>query len=404
MIPPGEAWRRIEPHARPLHAESCPRTSAAGRVLAADVEALADVPGADVSAMDGYAIAGDLPAGAALPVAGTIAAGAAPGARLDAGAALRIMTGAPLPDGADRVIPVEDTDRGPERVTMIAAAPPVGTHVRRRGEVVRRGAPLLPRGTLLTPGALALLATHGYHELPVVAAPRVAILTTGDEVVSPDATPLPGQLRDSHTDFLTAACASVGAKPHSLGIAPDRADVLRRKLAEGLTWDVVIVSGGVSMGEFDLVEGVLAELGCEPLYDALAIQPGKPMVAAVHPGGLLFALPGNPASAMVCFWLLVRPALRRLYGLPDGFWREALRATLSAPLPAARDRDRFLPARVRFGGAEPRVEPLLPVGSHDLAAYARGTALVRAEAGSPERRAGEPCEILPLANWANPED
>ncbi|HEX2465633.1 MAG TPA: gephyrin-like molybdotransferase Glp [Thermoanaerobaculia bacterium] len=398
MLPPGEAWHRIEPYARPLSAESMPRRSAAGRVLAEDLLASVDVPGGDVSAMDGYALAGDVAAGAALPVVGTIAAGAAPGARLASGAALRIMTGAPIPDGADRVVPIEDTDRGKERVTVRVALD-AGAHVRRRGEVVEKGAPLLPAGTLLTPGALALIATHGYDRLPVVRAPRVAILTTGDEVVPPDATPQPGQLRDSHTDFLLAACASAGAVAHSLGIAPDRVEVLREKLREGLRDDVLIVSGGVSMGEFDLVEPVLAELGAEPLFDAVAIQPGKPMVAAVHPGGLLFALPGNPASAMVCFWLLVRPALRRLLGQADAFWREALEGRLSAPLPAARDRDRILPARVRFEEGHLLVEPLVPVGSHDLAAYAQGTALVRAPAGSPARAAGEPCTVLPLANW-----
>jgi molybdenum cofactor synthesis domain-containing protein len=400
VIPPAEAWSRIEPHTRPLAATDCPRVAAAGSVLARDLPALADVPGGDVSAMDGYALAGDGTAGATLPVTGTIAAGVAPGARISAGGAMRIMTGAPIPAGADRVIPVEDTDRGVERVTLRASVP-AGAHIRRQGEVVRRGAPLLPAGTLLTPGALALLATHGYDELPVHAAPRVGILTTGDEVVPPHVTPLPGQLRDSHTDFLLAASTASGARAHALGIAPDRADVLRARLAEGLAnYDVVIVSGGVSMGEFDLVEGVLAELGCEPLFDALAIQPGKPMVAAFHSEGLLFALPGNPASAMVCFWLLVRPALRRLAGLDDFFWREALRAKLTAALPAARDRDRFLPARVRFADGEALVEPLVPLGSHDLAAYARGTALVRAPAGSPERGAGESCEILPLVSWA----
>jgi molybdopterin molybdotransferase len=310
------------------------------------------------------------------------------------------MTGAPVPTGADRVVPVEDTDGGDERVTVRVAVPQ-GVHIRRQGEVVRHGDPLLDAGTLLTPGTLALIATHGYGELQVVGTPRVAILTTGDEVVPPEATPRPGQLRDSHTDFLTAACASVGARPHSLGIAPDRPEVLRAKLREGLESDVLIVSGGVSMGEFDLVEPVIAELGCTTLFDAVAIQPGKPMVAAVHPGGLLFALPGNPASAMVCFWLLVRPALRRLCGLPDGFWRDALEGTLTAPLPATRDRDRVLPARIRFADGRLMVEPVLPLGSHDLAAYARGTALVRAPAGSPARQAGDACTILPLANWAN---
>jgi len=400
MLPPDQAWLRIEPHARPLASERRARREAAGRVLAEDLTALADVPGGDVSAMDGYALAGDLEAGATLPVAGTLAAGSPPGARLAAGTALRIMTGAPVPDGADRVVPIEDTDRGTARVTLTGSVA-AGAHIRRRGEVVRRGAALLPARTLLTPGALALLATHGYRDLPVHRAPRVAILTTGDEVVAPEATPAPGQLRDSHTDFLSTAAAAAGAQPHPLGIAPDRPEVLRSMIAEGLRFDVTLVSGGVSMGEFDLVEGMLAELGCEVLFDALAIQPGKPMVAAVHAGGLVFALPGNPASAMVCFWLLVRPALRRLGGLPDAFWRDALRGTLSAPLPAARDRDRFLPAIVRFEGGELRVEPVVPLGSHDLAAYARGTALVRVPAGSPARSAGEPCTILPLANWAN---
>ena len=398
MLPPDEAWRRIEPYARPLPAESIPRRSAAGRVLAEDLLASIDVPGSDVSAMDGYALAGEVAAGATLPVVGTIAAGAAPGDRLASGSALRIMTGAPIPHGADRVIPIEDTDRGKERVTVRVALE-AGAHIRRRGEVVEKGAPLLPAGTLLTPGALGLIATHGYDRLPIVRAPRVAILTTGDEVVPPDATPQPGQLRDSHTDFLLAACAATGAVPHSLGIAPDRVAVLREKLREGLRSDVLIVSGGVSMGEFDLVEPVLAELGAQPLFDAVAIQPGKPMVAAVHPGGLLFALPGNPASAMVCFWLLVRPALRRLLGQSDAFWREALEGRLSSPLPAARDRDRILPARVRFEQGHLLVEPLVPVGSHDLAAYAQGTALVRVPAGSPARAAGDPCSVLPLANW-----
>jgi molybdopterin molybdotransferase len=400
MLSPDDAWRRIEPHARPLDAESVARGDAAGRVLARALTALTDVPGSDVSAMDGYALAGDVAVGAVLPVTGTVAAGAAPGALLEPGSALRIMTGAPVPVGSDRVAPIEDTDRGAERVALRAVIPP-GAHIRRRGEVVRRGEPLLDAGALLTPGALALIATHGYRELPVVGAPRVAILTTGDEVVPPESTPRPGQLRDSHTDFLLAACASVGAAPHSLGIVPDRPDALRERLAEGLRSDVLIVSGGVSMGEFDLVEPVLAELGCTALFDAVAIQPGKPMVAAVHPRGLLFALPGNPASAMVCFWLLVRPALRRLYGLPDAFWREALDATLASPLPAARDRDRILPARVRFAAGRLLVEPLVPLGSHDLASYAHGTALVRVPAGSPPRAAGEPCSVLPLANWPN---
>ena len=166
---------------------------------------------------------------------------------------------------------------------------------------------------------------------------------------------------------------------------------------------MLIVSGGVSMGEFDLVEPVLAELGAEPLFDAVAIQPGKPMVAAVHPGGLLFALPGNPASAMVCFWLLVRPALRRLLGHRRRVLaRGARRHGSAAPLPAARDRDRILPARVRFDAGS-------ICWSSRSCRWARTTSpptraaprWCERRAGSPARAAGEPCSVLPLANWAN---
>jgi molybdenum cofactor synthesis domain-containing protein len=306
------------------------------------------------------------------------------------------MTGAPVPRGADRVIPVEATDGGREEVVFQAGTSP-GEHVRRQGEIVRIGDTLLPAGSRLTPGALALLATHGYATLPVHRAPAVSVLTTGDEVVPPEAAPAPGQLRDSNTDFLLAAGAGLGLRFHSLGIAADRVDVLRDAVRRGLRADVLLLCGGVSMGEFDFVEGVLAELGCEAVLDSVAIQPGKPMVFAVsRVGGLVFGLPGNPASVMVSFWLFVRPALRRLMGIEDSWWGAAVAGVLDAPLPGAGNRDRFLAAAVDVHGGELRVTPFPPRGSHDLAAYARGTALVRVRPGAPPARAGERCEILPL--------
>jgi molybdopterin molybdotransferase len=398
MLTPEQAWTRLAPLLAPLPPERMPRRAALGRVLAEPLVATLDVPASDVSAMDGYAIAGEVATGRPFPVVGTVAAGDPPGLALGPGRAARIMTGAPVPEGADRVIPVEWTDGGDREVTFARAAEP-GAHVRRRGEILRAGEPLFAPGALLTPGALALLATHGVEEVAVHRAPRVAVLATGDEVVAPDRVPRPGQLRDSHTDFLLAAGASLGLAFTPLGIAPDRVEALRSLVERGLGFDVLLLSGGVSAGEFDLVEGVLAELGCRALFDAVAIQPGKPLVAAHHPGGLVFGLPGNPASAMVGFWLFVRPALRRLLGLADGFWREALAGRLSAALPAARDRDRFLPAEVAFAGGSLSVEPITSRGSHDLAAFARGTALVRVRAGSPPARPGDPCEVLPLADW-----
>jgi molybdopterin molybdotransferase len=396
-LPPDEAWLRIAGRLRPLPEEEVERRAAAGRVLARDLAATVDVPATDVSAMDGYAVFGEVRPGERRPVAGTVAAGDPPGFELVPPAAVRIMTGAPVPRGADRVIPIEATDGGREQV-VFRAGTKAGEHVRRRGEIVREGDPLLPAGARLTPGALALLASHGYAALPVYRAPSVSVLTTGDEVVPPEATPAPGQLRDSNTDFLVAAGAGLGLRFESLGIAPDRADALRTLVERGLRSDVLLLCGGVSMGEFDLVEGVLAELGCETVFEAVAIQPGKPMVfAAARDGGLVFGLPGNPASVMVSFWLFVRPALRHLMGIEDSWWGSAVAGTLEAPLPGAGPRDRFLAAAIDVRGGELRVTPFPPRGSHDLAAYARGTALVRVRPGAPPARAGERCEVLLLA-------
>ena len=395
MVHPDEAWKRIAERLKPLPETILPRRSAAGRILARPLSATVDVPGLDVSAMDGYALPGPVKPGEARPVSGMIVAGDAPGFRLDAPAVARIMTGAPVPAGADRVVPIEQTDGGKEVVVFQAEVPP-GAHIRRRGEVLRTGDPLLPAGALLTPGALGLIATHGYPEVPAHRPPAVAVLTTGDEVVAPETEPAPGQLRDSHTDFLLAAGQRLGLRFESLGIAPDRVAELGALVERGLRSEVLLLCGGVSMGELDLVEGVLAALGCEAHFDAVAIQPGKPLVFATHPGGLVFGLPGNPASVMVSFWLFVRPALRRLMGIEDGWWSGALAGILEAPLPGSKSRDRFLPATVRTRDGRLFVTPHPPKGSHDLAAYGLGTALVRVRAGAEPAETGNTCEVLLL--------
>src|SRR5688572_2108588 len=221
MLHPEEAWQRIAERLRPLPEEATPRREAAGRVLARDLAATVDVPGEDVSAMDGYAVSGEIQPGERRPVAGMIAAGDPPGFELAPPAVVRIMTGAPVPRAADRVVPIESTDGGREEVVFQAGTRP-GEHVRRRGEILRQGEPLLPAGSRLTPGAMALLATHGYTSWPVHRAPSVAVLTTGDEVVPPEATPAPGQLRDSHTDFLLAAGATLGLHFDPLGRSEER--------------------------------------------------------------------------------------------------------------------------------------------------------------------------------------
>lgn len=394
LLPPEDAWHRLEPFLTPLPAQPLARRLARGRVLAEAIEATVDVPPADVSAMDGYAVAGDV-VGRSLPVTGTVAAGDPPGHDWVPGGAVRIMTGAAVPPGADRVVPVELTDGGAESVAfregVVASA-----HIRRRAEVVAAGQRLLEAGALLTPGALSHLATHGLGQVAVHRAPTVRLLVTGDEVVSPDRMPRPGQLRDSHSDFLLAAGDALGLAFESLGIAPDIPSELERSFEAGLEADVLLLTGGVSKGEYDFVEEALRGLGCRTLFDAVAIQPGKPLVAASHDGGLVFGLPGNPASVMVCFWLFVQPALRRLMGLPGGYWHGALEGELAAPLPGAKGRHRFLHAEVEIVAGRARVHPVPARGSHDLTACARGTALVRVPAGAEPAGVGERCEFLPL--------
>lgn len=401
MRTPEQAWKEIERHLRPRAAESVPRRAALGRVLAEPLRASVDVPSYDASAMDGFAVRGDLEPGEQLEIAGILQAGDPPGAELPEGRAIQIMTGAPVPAGATRVVPIERVEAVPGQVAF-----PDGAHgpehIRRRGEVIARGDVLLEPGAVITPGTLGLLATHGRNQVPIHGAPRVVSITTGDEVVAPEAEPEPGQLRDSHTDFLRGALAQLDLGLEPLGIAPDDHETLRALIERGLESDVLLLSGGVSMGEFDLVEGVLAELGCTKLFDAVAIQPGKPVVAAIHDRGWVFGLPGNPASAMVAFWLFVRPALRRMLGFDDAFWRGAIRGRLAGPQPAGRSRDLFLPARVSFRDGESRVRVVEPKGSHDVSAYAFGSALVRISAGAEARPAGEECEILPLVHW--PDD
>jgi len=400
MISPEQAWQRIEEHLQPLEGELVERRRAVDRVLTEPLSATVDVPAHDVSAMDGFAVAKVTPPGERLRVQGTVAAGNPPGATLEPGAAWRIMTGAPVPRGADRVIPVEQTKVIDTRL-QVQTDVDEGAHIRRHGEVLRRGMQLLTAGTPLTPGAMSLLATHGHEQVTVHRQPRVATLATGNEVVPPEIEPRSGELRDSHTDFLLAAARSLGLEFDSLGIAPDRPEAIRDRVAKGLESDVLLISGGVSKGEFDYVEEVLGELECSVLFDAVAMQPGKPLVVARHPGGLVFGLPGNPASVMVGFWLFVRPTLRRLQGLQDGFWHGALSATLDAQLPGAKGRDRFLSAEVRFEAGRALVTPRLAKGSHDLSAFARGSALVRIPAHSEPTEPGETCHILPFANWAS---
>ena len=401
MLPIEDAWSRLREHLRPTPSINVRRDRTNQRVVARDISATLDVPPYDTSAMDGFALPSD-PAQPA-PVAVVLAAGDEPGALLadgGAGTVARIMTGAPVPADCDRVVPVELASvQGDEKEGELVTFTDTGNsgqHIRRRGEVSTVGAPLIAAGTPVSAATTSLLATHGIDDVPVHAPPTVAFATTGNEIVPPETEPGPGQLRDSHSDFFCRVLNDLALPHQSLGIVPDDPAALRQTIQEGLRSDVLLLSGGVSKGEFDFVEDVLAEFGCTSIFDSVAIQPGKPVVAAHHPGGLVFGLPGNPASAQVCFWLFVRPALRILLGYDDAPWAGARSATLGGPLPRAKGRDRFLPCQLEDGTDGLVAHPLPPKGSHDVVAYGLVDGLVRIPAGSAPGEAGQTCSVLAL--------
>lgn len=346
--------------------------------------------------MDGYALSGMVGGGTVLEVSATIAAGDPPGCVLVPGTAAKIMTGAPVPQGADRIAPVEDTDGGARRV-RINQPSPAGAHIRRAGEIFRRGDEILPRGCRLSPTALALLASQGVEQVEVFAPPRVAFITTGDEVVASSGQLHPGQLRNSHADFLQSSCRSIGLVAEDLGIVADRRESIREAIARGLGHDLLLITGGVSKGDFDFVPSSLAALGCETLFHGVAVRPGKPLLAARHPSGMILGLPGNPGSVIVAFALFARPLIHRWMGQTAEPWREVVRCELATPLPAnPRSFDRLLPARLWAEEGHWIISVLPAKGSHDLAAFARANALLRLRPGDAARAAGATSEALPL--------
>jgi len=395
MLSPETAWSRIEARCPPLGTERRDLRDSLGRHLAAEAAATTALPDFDTSALDGFALRGDLAPGTELPIAGTIAAGDRPGRRLETATAVRIFTGAPVPAGADRVIGVEATDCPAEERVRLLDPPAAGAAIRRRGEVFVPGARLLGAGCRLGPAALSLLASQGIASVEVVRPPRVAVLPTGDEVVPPETTPAPGQLRDSHTDFLLAAGRRLGLPFRSLPIAPDDPVELERSIRAALEGsDVVLVCGGVSMGGRDHTEEVLRTVGAEIEFDAVAVQPGKPLVFARRGGTLIFGLPGNPVSVMVAFRLFVEPALARLAGDGNaGFWTDARSYELAAPLPAGKPRDRFVPG-FAVAGQTVTARPASLHGSHDLLHIADADLLLRIPAGAPARHAGDRVEAI----------
>jgi molybdopterin molybdotransferase len=319
LIEHPEAVRLVLENTHRLPAEDVSLVEAQGLALAEDVRARFDSPPFDNSAVDGYAVrSADAEAGRTFTVVDEAPAGHPAAKSVGEGEAIKIFTGGVIPEGADAVIMVENTSGWGEEFELKKAAT-VGQNVRGSGEDVREGDVILRAGTEVGAPEIALAATQGYGTLPVYRRPEVVVLSTGTELVEPGERDLsPGEIYDSNSYAVMAQALEVGARARRVGAASDDAGTIRDAVAEALrTADVVVTSGGVSVGEKDLVKGTMIELGVEQVFWGVKFKPGKPLFFGVRDGASVFGLPGNPVSAMVCFELFVRPALERMMGRED---------------------------------------------------------------------------------------
>jgi molybdopterin molybdotransferase len=388
-----EALAAVLEHAQPLPAETVSVERALGRVLAEAATARVDLPPFPSSAMDGFAVrAAETPA--TLPVAFRIPAGTPAPGPLPPRAAAAIATGGVVPEGADAIVPVEHARELDGRVEL-AERPRPGAHVRPRGGDVRAGEVVLERGTRLGAAQLGALAAAGIARVRCARRPRAAVLATGSELRPPGEPLGPGQIYESNRVLLAAVLAGAGAEVELLPVAADEPEAHRRALAHGLTADVLVTTGGVSMGTLDLVRASERELGVEEIFWGVAMKPGKPVSFGVRGATLVFGLPGNPVSALVGALLFVHPALLARQGAAEpGPVFELGR--LGASLQRNASRDELVRARRRRGEDGVVLEPVAGQESHMIVRAAAADALALVPRGEGEIPAGAPVRYLPL--------
>ena len=370
---------------------------ALGRVLAQEIRADRDYPPFDRAARDGFAVrsADCRSAGVSLRIIGEIAAGAGFAGRVGAGECAQIMTGAPVPENADAVVMIEQTHAGAAKdEVVIERAATAGMNFVPRGSESRKGDVLLKAAARIGAAEASVAAQVGCTHLMVYRKPRVAILSTGNEVVEIGAEPGPHEIRNSNSFSLGVQAVFAGAEAVPLGNAPDSSEEIRASVLRGLQEDALVISGGVSAGKYDLVEPVLRELGAEFVFDSVEIRPGRPAVFAVCRKKPVFGLPGNPVSTMVTFDLLVTPALDILGGaeprpLP------LLKAKLKGAVEQRAALTHFLPARIEWSGGEAIVSALQWQGSGDVVTVARGNCFLVVPQNKLKLNAGELVDVLP---------
>ena len=392
MLSVDEAQRQVLADVPVLGAESVPLAEAAGRVLRTDVVAPADVPAADNTAMDGYAVrAADTPGN--LRVIGDLAAGSVASAAVETGTAIRIMTGAPMPAGSDAVAPVEITDGGTSTVAVHSAVKP-GANIRRRGEDMRAGDVVLRAGTRIGPGELAVLATAQQKNVEVGRRPKVAILATGDELVEIGWVVAPGKIVNSNSYALAAMVRETGAVADVRGIVRDQRETTIAAIESALDCDFIISSGGVSVGAYDFVKEALTALGAQIKFWRVAMKPGKPVVVAHLRDRIYFGLPGNPVSSMVSFALFVAPALRKASGETGSLFPPVVRMRTTGALKGAGDRRTYVRVRASAQNGELVAAPMRAQGSGITTSMVGANGLAVVEIGTTVIEAGSVVNVL----------
>jgi molybdopterin molybdotransferase len=404
MLSVDQALSLVLEHAHSLPPQAVALKEALGRVLAEDVASDIDSPPHDKSVVDGYAV---VAASLMLPpvelkVLEEVTAGVLPTRDVKPGTTTRIMTGAPLPKGADAVVMIEQTETAAaDAIRVLQPNVRPGQNIMRRAASLSRGQVVLSRGKRLRAIELGLLAEVGRQEVQVARRPSVAIIATGNELVGVSAVPDAGQIRNSNGPLLTALVEQAGGEAIDLGIARDETDDLRAKVNEGLECDIVVLSGGVSAGVLDLVPQVLRELGVQEVLHKVNLKPGKPLWFGIRRGGsaqqqaLVFGLPGNPVSTLVCFELFVRPAIQSMQGeAPIGLARTT--ATLGREHRQRGERPAYWPAVVREDNGIRSVMPLPWQGSGDLRTLTDANCLAFFPAGDRVFAIGEQVDVLLL--------
>ncbi|MGO9917803.1 MAG: gephyrin-like molybdotransferase Glp [Isosphaeraceae bacterium] len=407
MLTIEQALDTVLKQVRPLPALERPLPAAVGCVLDAGIAADIDSPPFDKALVDGYALrTSDLAAAEPrLAVGEVITAGRMPSRPLGIGEAAVVMTGAPVPAGCNAVVMHEKTRLEDGRVVIEETPVRPAQNLMPRGREMRAGSIVVPRGVVLNPARIGVLASVGRTHVRVIPRPRVAIVPTGDELVEPSQVPGPGQIRNSNTMMLQALTLQVGADPETWPIAPDDEKPLRTALEAGLDWDVLMVTGGVSAGQRDLVPDVLEKLGVRCIFHKVRLKPGKPLWFGVGPsrsdraGSLVFGLPGNPVSVLVGFLLFVRPALYALAGKPEEAGQPQT-ARLASLFSHRGDRPTYHPVKVvrkAAGSPDPvLLEPLAWSGSADLCTVGQADGFAAFEAGDRDYAPGEIVGFLPM--------